>query len=129
MALSIFNRLDPFWGELNAPISRVQDTLLIDLSENDSKVFLRASLPGVNKSDIKITYDSKNITISAESFNKQETKDSRYYYSEHSYGKVSRTVRLPPGSNPAQSTCKYENGILDIEIPKVENDVKEITIN
>lgn len=38
---------------------------------------------------------------------------------ERSYGKVSRTLRLPVGADAEHANAVFENGVLSITFPKI----------
>jgi HSP20 family protein len=93
----------------------------IDISDDEKTVFVNVELPGVDKKDVKISVQENNIlTIKGEK--KTEIKDEKknFYRVERTYGSFCRTMALPVDVNAEKTKAKYENGILTIELPKLE---------
>ena len=54
---------------------------------------------------MNVTVENGLLNISAERSNVREEKDEgRYYFSERSYGSISRSVKLPKGASDENST-------------------------
>jgi len=91
----------------------------IDVSEDDKDYTVAAEIPGVKKEDIKVRIDGNQVTISAElKKEKEEREGSRLLRSERQYGFASRTFSLAFDVDEAKSAAKYENGILELTLPK-----------
>ncbi len=102
----------------------------IDLIEKDNKIIVKADLPGVNKDNIKIKVDSESISISGEIKKEKKEENETYYKEERVYGKFSRVIPLPAEVDPEKAEAKFENGVLEIIVPKVKESkkIKEITL-
>jgi HSP20 family protein len=102
----------------------------IDVTEQNGEYKVLAELPGVKKEDIKIEVDGDQVSISAESRAGRETKDGeRLLHSERYYGRLARVFRVGQEVDPAKVSAKYENGILELTLPKKESTaVKQITV-
>ncbi len=80
---------------------------------------MRAELPGIDpEKDVEITVQDGVLSIRGE--RKQETKTDRenYYREETSCGAFARHIPLPEGVKPEAVKATYENGILEVVIPK-----------
>ncbi len=114
------NLFDDFPTSLNLDASS-NFSPRVDVSEDENSVFVNIELPGVDKKDVKITVQENNIlTIKGEK--KSEIKDEKknFYRVERTYGSFCRTMALPAEVNSEKTKAKYENGILNIELPKLE---------
>eukprot|EP01026_Neomeris_dumetosa_P037527 TRINITY_DN30415_c0_g1_i2.p2 TRINITY_DN30415_c0_g1~~TRINITY_DN30415_c0_g1_i2.p2 ORF type:complete len:169 (-),score=20.57 TRINITY_DN30415_c0_g1_i2:261-767(-) len=104
--------------EGSGAIGRYMYPLAVDVQETENEYILKADVPGIPKEDIKIqvTQDG-NLTLSGE--RKQETSEQGegFFKAERSYGKFSRTFKLPD-INPEGVQAKYENGELLLTAPK-----------
>jgi HSP20 family protein len=123
MSLIKFNTLvDDFWLTNWRSWSPIGGKLNIDLdiSENPKSYCLSAEVPGVKKKDLKVDYQGKNLTISGEKSHKTEKEDEFNHMVERTYGKFERTLRLPENADFEKLKAKFDNGVLDIEIPKKE---------
>jgi HSP20 family protein len=91
----------------------------MDVSEAETRYVVHADIPGVKKEDIKIEIDGNEVSISAETKNEKSTKEGdRVLRSERYYGKVSRTFTLANEVDEAAASAKYENGVLELALPK-----------
>lgn len=91
----------------------------IDLSEHDDCYMVKAEIPGVKKEDIDVRIDRNQVTISAEvRKEKEEKKEGRVLRSERQYGFASRSFALTSDVDDAKSDAKYQNGVLELRLPK-----------
>jgi len=95
-------------------------SIKLDVSEDDKLINISAEIPGINKSDVKLSVDNNVLTIQAKKSmeNKVEDKNKKYTRIERSYGDVSRSVRLPEYSNTDTLKAKMSDGVLHITIEK-----------
>lgn len=91
----------------------------LDLSEQDASFTVKAEIPGVSKEDIDVRVDGNMVTISAEvKKEKEEKKEGRVLRSERQHGYASRSFTLACPVDDAKAAAKYENGILELTLPK-----------
>ena len=93
----------------------------IDVYDKDDSVVVRAELPGMKKEDISVSVMGDTVMISGERKTESNVKEENYFRSEMSYGKFSRQITLPTQVDANKVKATYENGILEIEAPKVES--------
>lgn len=128
------------WGG-DRSFDQGRGNISFNVYETDQALEVEASVPGVQKDDIKVNLkDSKILillswfpdilTVSAEKKFDREKKQKNYRRVEHAYGFFSRSVRIPPNSDTSNLSANLESGILKISIPKTEKDTstQEITI-
>lgn len=92
----------------------------IDVVETDKEVIATAEMPGLEKEDIKINLTEDRLEISAETKHEEEKKEKGYIYKERRGGSYYRSVRLPSEIDPNNAKASYNNGVLEIKIPKLE---------
>jgi len=92
----------------------------VEMYEKDDKFIVRTELPGMKKEELAISVLGDTLTIKGERKVKSEVKDEDYYRCELCYGKFSRSVALPAAVDAGKVEANYENGILEITLPKVE---------
>jgi len=91
-----------------------------DVEEKDKSFLLKMDLPGIKKEDIKIELNENQLVVSGErKEERKEEKDSRSFY-ERSYGSFYRSFALPSTIREGDIRATYDNGVLSIELPKVE---------
>jgi HSP20 family protein len=92
----------------------------MDLVETDDHFVLRADLPGMKQDDVKIELEDTTLTVSGERKAEHESKGEGYYRVERAFGEFSRSLTLPQGVDPEAVSANFENGVLEVRIPKPE---------
>ena len=101
----------------------------VDIAEDDHNIMLQAEIPGVKQEDLNITLENNLLTISGERKFKEEEKKENFHRIERRYGKFTRSFTLPAGVNWENANATFENGLLNITLPKKEEfKAKQITI-
>ena len=95
----------------------------INIKETEKAYELEVAAPGLKKEDFKISLDKDHLTISAEMSTENVEEEGEYKRREFNYSSFSRSYYLPESIDSEGIKAKYDNGILRIEVPKVE--VKE----
>jgi HSP20 family protein len=92
----------------------------MDLVEAEDDYVLKADLPGLSESDVKIEVEDNVLTISGE--RKSEHKESKdgYYRIERSSGSFRRSLTLPEGVDPEAVKATFDRGVLEVHVPKPE---------
>ena len=90
----------------------------MDLVETDGQFVLRADLPGVTESDVKIEVEDDVLTISGERKSEHEDRKKGYVRVERAFGSFRRSVTLPSGIEPEEIAATFDNGVLEVRIPK-----------
>lgn len=122
---SIFN--DFFDNEWMVKANATAPAINVIETEKAYKVELAA--PGMTKEDFNVRIDEENnlvISMEKKTENKEEKKDGRYLRREFSYSKFQQTMILPENVDKDQISAQVENGVLNIELPKLsEEEVKK----
>jgi HSP20 family protein len=92
----------------------------MDLVETEDHFVLRADLPGMTEDDVKIEFEDGALTVSGERKAEHESKNEGYYRVERAFGSFSRSLTLPQGVDPESVTASFDNGVLEVRIPKPE---------
>jgi HSP20 family protein len=92
----------------------------MDLVETADEFVLRADLPGLTEQDVNIEVEDNVLTVSGERKAEHEERKEGYYRVERSSGSFSRSLTLPKGVDPESVKAGFENGVLEVRIPKPE---------
>jgi len=92
----------------------------MDLSDRGDSLVAELEVPGMDPKDINISVTGDVLTISGEKKREKEDKEHNYHLVERSYGKFSRSIRLPSTVNPDRVEASYKDGILSICLDKTE---------
>jgi HSP20 family protein len=101
----------------------------VDLTESENGYEVKAELPGLERKDIKLTFEEDRLTLAGERKFEKEDNKKNYHRVERTYGKFERSFYLP-GIKSDEIKADYNNGILTVSIPKSEAvKPKEIAVN
>ena len=94
----------------------------LNVSETDRDFEISLELPGMRKEDIDISLDDNVLTVSGERKAHYEGEENgrRYHRVESRFGSFSRTLPLPNIIDRDNVSASYDNGVLTITIPKLE---------
>ena len=92
----------------------------VDLWETKDAYRLRADLPGVTADEVEINATSDAISIGGEVKGKDVAEDG-WLREERRVGKFQRAFTLPMAIDPTKVEATFENGVLEIVLPKAEN--------
>ncbi|WBF07239.1 Hsp20/alpha crystallin family protein [Methanothermobacter thermautotrophicus] len=98
----------------------IPEKLSMDVMETDDAIIIKTDLPGVKKEDINIELTENTISISAVFEEEVEIKEADFIKKERKYGEAKREMRLPEKIRVEDASAKFENGVLTVELPKVE---------
>ena len=91
----------------------------------DRAIHIHLDLPGVDPAHIDVQATAKTITITGERSTKV-TEGETSSRSELSYGKFQRVISLPEPIQHDQVLAKYEQGVLQLTLPKLVEDKDKI---
>ena len=97
-----------------------ESTFPIEVSETDDALEVKASLPGVNPDEVEITVANDVLSVKAAHQETKEDKKRDYYRREIRYGSFHRSLSLPVSVDSDKAEAKFENGILQLTLPKAE---------
>ena len=110
--------LNPLFSDLEAQMGVSQRwEPAIDVVRHDGEVVVRADVPGVPADDIKIEVEDDTLTISGEHEDKVTKKEGRYMRRERRYGAFTRSIALPPETDPDSIDAKVKDGVVEVTIP------------
>ena len=120
---------DPF--EMNMLLPRGRDPLYgkhsknlmkTDVRETEGSYELDIDLPGFMKEDVNVELKNGYLTIAASKSLDKDEKDQkgRYIRQERYAGAMSRSFYVGEDVQPSEISAKFENGILQLSVPKAE---------
>jgi HSP20 family protein len=92
----------------------------MDLVEHEGDFVLRADLPGLTRDDVDIAVTDNVLTVSGERRFEHEDRKEGFYRLERGAGSFSRSLTLPEGVDAEAIQASFENGVLEVRIPKPE---------
>lgn len=130
--LTRFNSLfdDAFFNNFFRPVAsdKGERVPAIDVHESDGGYCIKADLPGISKDDIHVTLENGVLTISAETKQEdKEEKDGKVIRQERHYGQYVRRLSVGDNLDPASIKARFENGVLQLDLPKQEPKAPEVS--
>jgi HSP20 family protein len=98
-----------------------------DISETDKAIEINAELPGMEEKDIDISIENNILCIKGEKRSEEKKDEKNYHLTERSYGSFQRRFTLPEGVDLNKVKAKFNNGVLNMEMPKTAESRKKIT--
>ena len=92
----------------------------LDVWETDADLVLSFDLPGIAEEELSVELDDKVLTVSGSRERAEEQSGDRFYRYERRFGTFSRSVTLPQGVDEDAIKADYANGVLEIRVPKPE---------
>jgi len=118
--VDFYDMFDDFFQ--SSPLRSLRhDTFKIDVEENTDSYKVVADLPGIERDDLKVSYDENTLTIAIEKTVENENKDEdkHYIHKERHSTSMKRSLYLP-NLDPQAIDAKLENGVLTLEAKKQE---------
>jgi HSP20 family protein len=131
-------RLNPVWGMQN--MMREMDNMVqnisqknrtrmqfgdfrprIDIAEDEKTLFIYAEVPGMSKNDVKVSVNEERVlTLKGEKKRAEKKEELSYLRNERFFGEFERSFMLPDNVDIEKIQAKYENGVLELVLPKME---------
>jgi Molecular chaperone (small heat shock protein) len=124
---SLFTDFFTPWNEWFDNGSLMERTLTIpavNVKENGDHYSISLAAPGLKKEDFNIRIEGNLLTISSEKEEKTEQKEERFTRKEYSFSSFSRSFNLPDDVKQDNINAHYENGVLNIQLPRKEENKK-----
>lgn len=83
--------------------------------DNEGNFIVEASIPGLDKEDIKVSIKNSILHIEAES---KEDSDRNIHYNQK--------FTIPQDINAEGISAEYKQGILKVKVPKIEKSNEEV---
>lgn len=108
------------WEPVTPGAPQIAPQIPMEIVEMDDVYSVTAEIPGVNKEDIHVEIDGRQVMITAE-YKKPvyEKKDVRFLREELSYGVASRVFTLGFEVDRTKAVAKYADGVLTLMLPKL----------
>lgn len=92
----------------------------VNVRENDRQFLIDIAVPGRKKEDLKVEVDGNIVSISSEAPQQNLSDNSRFARKEFTIGSFKRVFNVPKSVHLEQIAAQYENGILQLALPKKE---------
>lgn len=100
-------------------------TPAIDVVREDSRLVMRADLPGIKPEEVKVEFKDDMLTVSGEHQESKQERDGDYVRRERRYGSFLRSVAVPAGVDPKKIKATTRDGVIEITVPLPDTAQKE----
>lgn len=114
------------WFDNSGFLGRAINMPAVNISEQKDHYLVSLAAPGLKKDDFQIDMDGNLLTISCEKEESREEKEKRFTRKEYNFSAFSRTFTLPMEINKEKIEARYEDGVLKISLPRIE-EAKKLT--
>jgi len=89
-----------------------------DVSDTGKTFRIVAEVPGIPKDKLDIRVRGTSVEIRGESVKETEEKGTEYVHRERAHAGYQRSFELPEPVLASQAKVTFENGVLELELPK-----------
>jgi len=135
-------RTNPFWRDFDRFNEEITKSILdsqfgnlrsfppVNIFSKEEEALVSALLPGMEIENIDISIKDNHLTIHGKKKTEDLAEGTEVHRREIFSGDFTRTIELPFRVNQEKVQAKYTNGVLNILLPRREEDKpKKITIN
>ncbi|MEI8289989.1 MAG: Hsp20/alpha crystallin family protein [Verrucomicrobiota bacterium] len=124
----VHNRLSRIFGGTTSRTGNGREDItvaawapVVDIIEDEKEYLIKAELPEVKKTDVKVRVEDGVLYISGERNLEKEEKGKRYHRIERAYGSFTRTFSLPEDADAQQVNAEFKDGMLSVHVAKDKN--------
>ena len=107
------------------PTTHIPD---IDMLSTPGELIIEVEMPGVRKDDIELCFCKNTLTLKALKLECIADDRINYVCMERVFGRFYRSIEVPFPVDTSRIKAVYDNGVLRITIPRVE-DKRSVTKN
>jgi HSP20 family protein len=91
----------------------------IDVCERPNEIVILVEVPGIDRSDIQISWKENILTISGQKRRPPEVGVAKYMCVERSYGPFRREILIGIAIDHKRAKAELREGLMKIHLPKV----------
>jgi len=99
-----------------------------DIVEGKDEWIIISEIPGVKKEDISISFEDSMLKLEAKKELVKKDSTDTDKFSEIPFGTYKRTFKLASDVDSSKIEASYENGVLELTIPKKKEKIKQFEI-
>ena len=108
------------WFDNGGSLGKTMTMPAVNVREDKDSYTVSLAAPGLKKEDFNVDVEGNMLTISSEKEEKKEEGDEKFTRKEYSYSAFSRSFNLPEDVKQDAIDARYENGVLNIRLPRKE---------
>jgi HSP20 family protein len=120
------------WGPTTITNIKNRGIPATNIKQNDDGFLVELAAPGVSKDNFDIKLEDDRLIVNYQETDSDEDEVDNYTKREFVYSAFTKTIIIPENVDRDKINGKYENGILQLNIPwdkaKLETKIKSIKI-
>ena len=100
---------------------------LAEMEQTEDAIHLKVEVPGMNVDDLDVQVTKEAVMITGDRKTNFKSEKNGMTRSEFRYGKFSRTIPLPMPIDNTRVQGDYQDGILTLELPKLQKEETKVT--
>lgn len=100
----------------------------VDVRDEEKQLVIEAEVPGLKKEQVKVELEGGILRIKGEKKEVDESKTKSYVHRELKHSAFCRSFAIGKNIDADKITSKFENGVLEIVLPKREPDPKPVAV-
>mgnify|MGYP003574170793 CR=1 FL=1 len=96
--------------------------------ETDKEFKIEVLLPGFAKEDLQLNVHHNLLTIKVEKEKGEKSEEYKYAHREFGAENIDKQYRLPKSVDVDKISAKFENGVLNVELPKKEEALEKAPV-
>ena len=118
--------LDPLFDELFFGNKNKHEVMKTDIKDEGDHYLMKIDLPEVKKENIKLSLEDGYLIVSAKfDYNNEDKENNNYIRRERHYGNCSRSYYLGEDVTEEDIKAKLQDGVLTLNVKKVDPKAKE----
>lgn len=101
----------------------------LDLVELPDRFIVRIDVPGIARGDLRLTLTRHRLRLAGRRFATADRQVAAHCHrAERNHGGFFLEIRLPPGAIRERVTARLQAGVLEIILPRGDDDREEMTV-
>jgi len=92
----------------------------LDVRENEERFEVTMDLPGLRPEQVSVTFEDGMLSVTGRRELASDDRGETWHRIERSYGTFARSIRLPQTADTEGIEASFDNGVLTVGVPKVE---------
>ncbi len=88
------------------------------MSESGEHVTIELEAPGLEKDEIDVSVDDRQVTITGQKRTESERREGSMVVRERAFGRFQRVIPMPVAVTAEGAEASYRRGVLKIRMPK-----------
>jgi len=114
-----FGDIERLFEQMSSQLGGVGRSVPVDVVDEGDRFVLRADLPGYDADEIDLQVaDGRQVHLEASHSTESEAAGDTYVTRERRQERSSRSVTLPDAVDESSTKASYNNGVLEVVLPK-----------